>query len=164
MKIRSFTIAGLSAVLSILAAPLHAEGDAAAGKNKNAMCAGCHGIPGFRTAYPETYHVPKLGGQNAGYIVNALKAYKAGEKNPDAAVSAMADIVGGTMADDKGKAQARAVLDVTLGILYSANNKDKRLGFNVPGDWDSMLALMKQYNDLKTDQPATAFYTNDFVP
>ncbi len=80
MKIRILTIAGLSAVLSILAAPLHAQGDAAAGKNKTAMCAGCHGIPGFRTVYPETYHVPKLGGQNAGYIVSALKAYKAGDR------------------------------------------------------------------------------------
>jgi cytochrome c553 len=81
MKIRTIMIAGLCAVLSILAAPLHAEGDAAAGKNKTAMCAGCHGIAGFRTAYPETYHVPKLGGQNPGYIVAALKAYKAGERN-----------------------------------------------------------------------------------
>jgi cytochrome c553 len=80
MKMRTITIAGLSAVLSILAAPLHAQGDAAAGKNKTAMCAGCHGIAGFRTAYPETYRVPKLGGQNAGYIVNALKAYKAGDR------------------------------------------------------------------------------------
>jgi NitT/TauT family transport system substrate-binding protein len=97
-------------------------------------------------------------------VAATVKSYKDGEKNPDAAVNAMADIVGGTMADDKGKAQARAVLDVTLGILYSPNNKDKHLGFNVPADWDSMLALMKQYNGLKTDQPATAFYTNDFVP
>jgi NitT/TauT family transport system substrate-binding protein len=98
------------------------------------------------------------------FMAATVKAYKEGEKNPDAAVNAMADIVGGTMADDKGKAQSRAVLDVTLGILYSANNKDKRLGYNVPADWDSMLALMKQYNDLKTDQPASAFYTNDFIP
>src|SRR5437764_9421489 len=64
------------------------------------------------------------------FMAATVKAYKDGEKNPDAAVSAMADIVGGTMADDKGKAQARAVLDVTLGILYSANNKDTRLGYN----------------------------------
>jgi NitT/TauT family transport system substrate-binding protein len=98
------------------------------------------------------------------FMAATVKSYKEGEKNPDAAVSAMADIVGGTMADDKGKAQARAVLDVTLGILYSPNNKDKHLGYNVPADWDSMLGLMKQYNDLKTDKPATEFYTNDFVP
>ena len=98
------------------------------------------------------------------FMAATVKSYKEGEKNPDAAVGAMADIVGGTMADDKGKAQARAVLDVTLGILYSPNNKDKHLAYNVPADWDSMLSLMKQYNGLKTDQPATAFYTNDFVP
>jgi NitT/TauT family transport system substrate-binding protein len=98
------------------------------------------------------------------FMAATVKAYKETEKNPDAAVASVADIVGGTMADDKGKAQARAVLDVTLGILYSKNNKDKRLAYNVPEDWQSMLDLMKKYNDLKTDQPATAFYTNAFVP
>jgi len=81
MSSRLFTCTSLLAVLAALAAPLHAEGDPAAGKGKTAMCAGCHGIPGFRSAYPETYHVPKLGGQNSAYIVSALKAYKAGERN-----------------------------------------------------------------------------------
>ena len=81
MKFRSLAIAGLLAMLAPVAAPLFAEGDPAAGKNKTAMCAGCHGIPGFRAAYPETFQVPKLGGQNPGYIVAALKAYKAGERN-----------------------------------------------------------------------------------
>jgi cytochrome c553 len=81
MKFRSLTNVGLFAVLASLAVPLLAEGDPAAGKSKTSMCAGCHGIPGFRAAYPETYRVPKLGGQNPGYIVAALKAYKAGERN-----------------------------------------------------------------------------------
>jgi NitT/TauT family transport system substrate-binding protein len=76
----------------------------------------------------------------------------------------MADIVGGSMAEDQGKQQARAVLDVTLSVLYSKANKDKHLGLNVASDWDDMLALMKKYNGLETDKPATAFYTNDFVP
>jgi cytochrome c553 len=80
MTLRILTMAGLFAALAGLTLPLHAEGDAAAGKDKTAMCAGCHGIAGFRTAYPETYHVPKLGGQNAAYIVSALKAYKAGDR------------------------------------------------------------------------------------
>jgi len=80
MTLRTFTTAGLLTALAAFALPLHAEGDSAAGKGKTAMCAGCHGIPGFRTAYPETYHVPKLGGQNAGYIVSALKAYKSGDR------------------------------------------------------------------------------------
>ena len=81
MTFRSLSSVGLFALLATAAIPLLAEGDPAAGKNKTAMCAGCHGIPGFRAAYPETYHVPKLGGQNPGYIVAALKAYKGGERN-----------------------------------------------------------------------------------
>ncbi len=98
------------------------------------------------------------------FMAATVQSYHAAEKDPDAAVAAMADVVGGSMADDKGKAQARAVLDVTLGILYSKANKDKRLGYNVPSDWDDMLKLMKTSNGLETDQPATAFYTNAFVP
>jgi cytochrome c553 len=57
------------------------EGSAEAGSKKIQMCQGCHGIEGFRTAFPEVYSVPKLGGQSAGYIVAALKAYKNGERN-----------------------------------------------------------------------------------
>jgi len=97
------------------------------------------------------------------FVEATLKSYKEAEKNPDAAIAAMADIVGGTMAEDQGKAQARAVLDVTLGVLYSKANTDKKLGLNVASDWDDMLALMKKYNDLQTDKPTTAFYTNDYV-
>ena len=46
-----------------------------------AMCVGCHGIPGYKTAYPDVYHVPKIAGQQQAYIVNALKAYKSGERS-----------------------------------------------------------------------------------
>jgi cytochrome c553 len=99
MDIRNLGIAGLTAVLCVLAAPLHAEGDAAAGKNKTAMCAGCHGIAGFKTAYPETYHVPKLGGQNAGYIVSALKAYKAGDRQHPTMKAIAATLTDQDMAD-----------------------------------------------------------------
>lgn len=50
-------------------------GDAAAGARKAWLCAGCHGIPGWRNAYP-AYRVPKLGGQHAQYLIAALKEYK----------------------------------------------------------------------------------------
>ena len=43
-----------------------------------AMCRGCHGIAHYRTAYPEVYSVPKLGGQQAAYVVKALQDYKQG--------------------------------------------------------------------------------------
>lgn len=38
-------------------------------------CLGCHGIPGYRNAYP-SYRVPKLGGQHEEYIVLGLQGYK----------------------------------------------------------------------------------------
>jgi len=97
------------------------------------------------------------------FMAATVKAYKEAEANPDAAIASMADIVGGSMAEDQGKAQARAVLDVTLGVLYSKANTEKKLGLNVASDWDDMLTLMKTYNDLQTDKPASAFYTNEFV-
>ena len=59
----------------------HAAGDAAAGKGKVFQCQGCHGITDWKTAFPEVYRVPKLGGQKPEYIVAALKAYKKGERD-----------------------------------------------------------------------------------
>jgi cytochrome c553 len=56
-------------------------GDPAAGKGKNSMCVGCHGIPGYHTAFPDVYHVPKIGGQHAAYIVKALQEYKSGNRS-----------------------------------------------------------------------------------
>ena len=55
-------------------------GNAADGAKKNQMCTGCHGIVGWRTAYPEVYKVPKIGGQHAAYIVKALQEYQSGER------------------------------------------------------------------------------------
>jgi cytochrome c553 len=49
--------------------------------NALAMCDGCHGIPGYKTAFPDVYHVPRIAGQQPTYIVNALKAYKSGERS-----------------------------------------------------------------------------------
>jgi cytochrome c553 len=58
-----------------------AEQSGQAFDNAHAMCVGCHGIPGYKTAFPEVYHVPKIAGQQPQYIVNALKAYKSGERS-----------------------------------------------------------------------------------
>ena len=55
-------------------------GDAVAGKSKISMCTGCHGIPGYKTAYPYLYQVPMITGQQTVYIINALQAYKSGAR------------------------------------------------------------------------------------
>jgi cytochrome c553 len=66
--------------LAVAAQTPPAPGDPNKGKQKVAMCQGCHGIPGWRTAFPEVYRVPKLSGQNPQYIVAALKQYKSGDR------------------------------------------------------------------------------------
>ena len=58
----------------------YAAGDAAAGRNKAFTCMGCHGVPSYTNVYP-TYHVPKLGGQHAQYLVSALQSYKSGQRS-----------------------------------------------------------------------------------
>ena len=77
----AFSLFFASGVTLAQAPDAPAKGDPVAGKVKaTAICSGCHGVPGIRTAFPEVYSVPKIGGQNEGYIVAALKAYKAGER------------------------------------------------------------------------------------
>ena len=56
-------------------------GDPVKGREMTRMCEGCHGIEGWRTAFPEVYRVPKLGGQHEAYLVAALKAYKSGDRS-----------------------------------------------------------------------------------
>lgn len=65
--------------ITFFAQPVVAEGDLEAGKELAYTCLGCHGIEGYRNAYP-SYRVPKLGGQKAGYLEIALKGYRAGTR------------------------------------------------------------------------------------
>jgi len=94
----------LFAVLVITGAACAAAGTAGAadvaGNAKNAkveQCIGCHGIPDYKTGFPEVYRVPMIGGQSAKYIEAALQAYKKGDRkhpqmNPQASVLSDQDI------------------------------------------------------------------------
>jgi cytochrome c553 len=83
MKRLSSYLAAAAALLplAVAAQTPPAPGDPSKGAQKVAMCQGCHGIPGWRTAFPEVYRVPKLSGQNPQYIVAALKEYKSGARS-----------------------------------------------------------------------------------
>jgi cytochrome c553 len=54
-------------------------GDAKRGKMLSYTCLGCHGIDGYRNAYPE-YSVPKLEGQHPEYLAAALQGYRDGDR------------------------------------------------------------------------------------
>jgi len=56
-----------------------AQSDARHGKAISYTCLGCHGIDGYKNAYP-MYSVPKLEGQNPDYLAAALHGYRDGDR------------------------------------------------------------------------------------
>ena len=73
------TLLAAAAIAFAAPAALAADGDAARGGKLAYTCMGCHGIEHYKNAYPK-YSVPKLGGQNEGYLVAALAQYQSGAR------------------------------------------------------------------------------------
>jgi cytochrome c553 len=57
--------------------PPPATGNPEVGRTLVHACMGCHGITGYRNTYPR-FHVPKIGGQSAEYLIQALDDYRKG--------------------------------------------------------------------------------------
>jgi cytochrome c553 len=72
---------GLPLLLIVAGPSAYAAGDAApdltSGQNRFTACAACHGADGQQTTSPR---YPKIGGQNAAYLVAALTAYRDGQR------------------------------------------------------------------------------------
>src|SRR5579872_3083131 len=55
------------------------KGNPEHGKELSYTCLGCHGVEGYKNAYPN-YSVPKLEGQHPEYLIAALKGYRDGDR------------------------------------------------------------------------------------
>lgn len=93
-RIRNFSLTTLAFVLILISSGANADGDAEKGRLIGFTCLGCHGIDGYRNAYP-SYHVPKLQGQNPEYLRSALLAYREGRRD-----HRTMNAQGSTMTDD----------------------------------------------------------------
>jgi len=92
------------------------------------------------------------------FVRASVKSWNEAKKNPDAAVDAALKA--------KPDLNRQSTLDqmlVDFELLDSKNSKG-RIGWGAQADWDQTLAILKQYRELKTDAPWTAFHTNEFVP
>ncbi|MBV8143787.1 MAG: cytochrome c [Gammaproteobacteria bacterium] len=69
-----------TAVTAQPAAPGALQGDPHRGKELSYTCLGCHGVEGYRNAYPD-YSVPKLEGQSPEYLSSALHDYRDGNRS-----------------------------------------------------------------------------------
>lgn len=73
---KSKTLIAVAATLAMTAGLAQAAGDPAAGQAKTGACVSCHGANGMSTQ--PIY--PNLAGQNEQYLINSIKAYKAGQR------------------------------------------------------------------------------------
>jgi cytochrome c553 len=71
---------GALASFPLIAQEAGAKPDPVHGKAISYTCLGCHGVAGYKNAYPN-YSVPELKGQHPEYLVAALKEYKSGERS-----------------------------------------------------------------------------------
>jgi len=92
------------------------------------------------------------------FVRATRKSYEAAIKDPYAAVDAARKVK-----PEINRDVAKAQLDISLAHLDSPNTKGKPMGWGSEKDWNEMVALLKEYQDLKTDKDGKAFFTNDFV-
>jgi cytochrome c553 len=78
-RLSLFALALSSLIATAAFADNTANGSVERGKVLGYTCHGCHGIENYKNVYP-TYSVPKVGGQNADYMVDALKGYASGDR------------------------------------------------------------------------------------
>lgn len=92
------------------------------------------------------------------FVRASIKSWEEAKKNPGAAVDAALKVK-----PDLNRQSTIEQLMVDIELLDSKNSKG-RIGWGAQADWDQTIALLKQYRELKTDKPWTAFHTNDFLP
>lgn len=68
-------LAGLTLLMGLVSFA-HAQGDAAAGQGKTAVCGGCHGVDGNSVMA----NFPKLAGQGEKYLIKQMKDIQAGNR------------------------------------------------------------------------------------
>lgn len=156
---------------AFLAQTALAEGDIERGAALGYSCLGCHGIEGYRNAYP-SYRVPKLGGQKAAYLVIALRGYREGTRaHPTMAAQAssmsdqdiddvaayLASIGKDTVAS--GGSEGSAIEEITTCVACHGQN-----GISLSPTWptlagqheDYILHALAQYRDGARKDPVMA--------
>ena len=92
------------------------------------------------------------------FVKASVRSWEEAKKNPQAAVD-----VAMKVKPDLNRQSTLDQMMVDFELLDSANSKGK-IGLGAKADWDQTLTLLKQYRELDTKEPWTAFHTNDFVP
>ncbi len=121
---RKISIAALLACLTAFVSPVAlADGNPEQGKILAYTCIGCHGIEGYRNAYP-SYRVPRLGGQHVDYLVVALNEYRSGARKHGTMHAQAASLSDQDVADIAAYMAAASSPDAAATVVVTAG-KDK---------------------------------------
>jgi NitT/TauT family transport system substrate-binding protein len=92
-------------------------------------------------------------------VAASIRGFEEASLEPDAAIQALSRLAPLVEAP-----VARQQLAVDLSFLFSPANARRRVGYGPPEDWETTLSVLRRYHDLPVALPATAFYTNAFLP
>jgi NitT/TauT family transport system substrate-binding protein len=93
------------------------------------------------------------------FVKATIRSWEAAKADPDAAVKAAAKTK-----PDLNLASTKEQLLKDISFLESPATKGKPIGWGAASDWESTKKLLVEYRGLKTDKPASAFYTDQFIP
>lgn len=92
------------------------------------------------------------------FVRATQRSWEAARSDPDAAVAAALKVK-----PDLNAQSTKDQLLMDLSLLDSPATKGKPLGWGAESDWEATKALLAEYRDLKTDKPASAFFTDEFI-
>lgn len=93
------------------------------------------------------------------FIAATRESFEAAASDPEASTAA-----GKAVQPDQDYDLALAQLKVGLALIPSPRGAGQKIGWMSPQDWQDTLTLLKEYQELRTDKPATAFYTTELLP
>lgn len=93
------------------------------------------------------------------FVKATVRSWEASIKDPEAAIEALLKI-----RPDLNRESQVGQLKADISFIPSEANKGKPFGYSAPEDWDRTMKILKEYRDLNTDKPSTAFYDNQYLP
>ena len=144
--------ATLFTVCAFLPSVALAEGNLERGETLAYTCLGCHGIEGYRNAYP-SYRVPRLGGQQAAYLAAAVRGYRDGLREHPTMAAQAASLSEQDIEDISAYIASMANETVDAGGTAGANLKEAETciachgqnGISVNPGWPTLAGQHEEY-------------------
>lgn len=92
------------------------------------------------------------------FVLATRRAFEAAQADPQAAVRAAIKIK-----PELDPTALKQQMDASLSKFESPSTKGLAIGVGSEVDWKSTLELLNEFQGIKTDRPASSFFTNDFA-